>query len=193
MRKLQQHPHFWPLLATAVVLLITPFMLRNQGRLWLCSCNEVWLWSGDIWSAHNSQHILDPYSITHVLHGLAFWAILHWLAPSWPLLWRFWLAITVESLWEVVENAAFIIDRYREATIALGYEGDSIVNSLADIALCGLGFYIAQRIGWRWAILLFALTEIALTLWIRDSLLLNVLMLLVPIDSIRDWQAGLRG
>ncbi|MEM7112630.1 MAG: DUF2585 family protein [Chloroflexota bacterium] len=193
MRKRHKSPNFWPLLATATVLIIATFMLRNQGRFWICSCNEVWLWSGDIWSAHNSQHILDPYSFTHVLHGLAFWAILHWLAPQWPLMWRFWVAIAVESLWEVVENAAFIIDRYREATIALGYEGDSIVNSLADIALCGLGFYIAQRIGWRWALLLFITTEIALTLWIRDSLLLNVLMLLAPVDSIRDWQAGLQG
>ena len=101
-----------------------------------------------------------------------------------------WLAILVEAAWEVGENTEAVIQRYREATLALGYNGDTIVNSLSDIALCGVGILIARRLGFWRTLALFIMTEIALTLWIRDSLLLNILMLLYPIDAIRNWQVG---
>ena len=55
------------------------------------------------------------------------------------------LAVAIEAAWEVLENSPLIIDRYREATIALGYTGDSIVNSVADIAWMALGFAFARR------------------------------------------------
>ena len=180
----------WPYLAVAAVLVITAFVLRSQGRLWSCSCGRILLWSGNIWSSDNSQHLFDPYSFTHLLHGFAFCWLLTWCAPRLAPVWRFSLAVIVESLWEVVENSDFVIRRYREATMALGYEGDTIINSLGDILLCAAGFAFAQQIGFRRSLAIFAVTEAVLLLWIRDSLILNIVMLIYPIDAIRTWQTG---
>ena len=178
----------WPWLALAAVLAAAVGQLRSQGRLWWCACGHLSLWSGDIWSSHNSQHLLDPYSFTHVLHGLVLCGLLAWAFPRLPPVWRLVLALSVEALWEVVENSAFIIDRYRELTIALDYQGDTIANSLGDILSCGVGFVLAGRLGFWGSLVLFCVTELVLVLWIRDSLLLNVVMLICPMDAIQAWQ-----
>jgi hypothetical protein len=102
--------------------------------------------------------------------------------------WRLALAISIEAGWEVFENSAFIINRYREATLALGYEGDTVINSFGDILACGIGFLLARRLGFRRTLLIFVLTEIVLLIWIRDSLILEILMLIYPIDAIKAWQ-----
>jgi len=179
-----------PWLGLAILLAGTAWLLHGQGRLWICSCGQVWLWAGDIWSSHNSQHLLDPYSFTHVLHGVLFYGLLVWLRPGLPLPWRLCLATLIEAAWEVVENSEFVIQRYRETTMALGYEGDTIVNSLGDIVVCGLGFMLARQLGFRRSVIFFVATELALLLWIRDSLILNVIMLLYPIEGIKAWQVG---
>jgi hypothetical protein len=171
-----------------LLMLPTILLLRFEGRSWWCSCGGAALWVGDIWCVHTSQHLFDPYSFTHVLHGMAFCG-LAWLAfrrLGWD--WRFLIAMTIESSWEVLENSAFIIHRYRSVTIGLGYEGDSILNSLSDVACCMLGFLLAQRLEWRWSCVVFVAMELVLLLWIRDNLTLNVLMLLWPIETIKNWQ-----
>ena len=182
--------HYGPWLAIILTCTLAALLLQLQGRLWICQCGRVDLWAGDIWSADNSQHLLDPYSFTHILHGFIFFWVTSWLLPKLDFGWQMWLAILVEAAWEVGENTELVIQRYREATLALGYNGDTIVNSLSDIALCGVGILIARRLGFWRTLALFIMTEIALTLWIRDSLLLNILMLLYPIDAIRNWQVG---
>lgn len=163
-------------------------LLRLEGRLWICSCGKVLIWVGQICSSDNSQHLFDPYSFTHVLHGfLFFWLIsslVRRLTPSWQLV----LAVVVEAAWEVFENTNFIIERYRAATAALGYNGDTVVNSVGDILCCALGFMIARRLGLRRSLIAFAVLELVLILWIRDSLLLEILMLTFPLDVIRTWQ-----
>ncbi len=178
----------WPWIASALLLALTAYRLHSQGRLWICSCGKVLLWAGDIWSSDNSQHLFDPYSLTHVLHGFIFWGLLVWSLPRLAPAWQLWLALVVEALWEVVENSAWIIDRYRETTLALGYNGDTVINSLSDIVLCGVGFVLARRLGWRRTVVIFIATELILLFWIRDGLLLNILMLLYPIDAIKAWQ-----
>ncbi|HEY1403076.1 MAG TPA: DUF2585 family protein [Pyrinomonadaceae bacterium] len=178
----------WPWLAIATATIMAALQLRRQGRLWLCECGRVLLWAGDAWSADNSQHLFDPYSFTHVLHGFVFCGVLAWALPRVSWEWRLALAVSIEALWEMVENSAFVINRYREATLALGYQGDTIINSTGDILACALGFVLARRLGLRLTLVAFALTEIVLLIWIRDSLLLNVLMLLSPIDAIKAWQ-----
>ncbi|HEY9401541.1 MAG TPA: DUF2585 family protein [Pyrinomonadaceae bacterium] len=178
----------WPWLAIATATTIAALQLRRQGRLWSCECGRVLVWAGDAWGADNSQHLFDPYSFTHVLHGFVFCGVLAWAGPRVRWQWRLALAVSIEALWEVVENSATVINRYREATLALGYQGDTIINSVGDIFACALGFLLARRLGWHLTLIAFALTEIVLLIWIRDSLLLNVLMLLYPVDAIKAWQ-----
>ncbi len=180
----------WPMLAIAAILAVTVILLRSQGRVWRHDCGRILVWVGDAWSSHTSQHLFDPYSFTHVLHGLAFCGLLALLVPRLNIFWRLCGAVALESVWEVFENSAFVINRYRTATVSLGYQGDSIVNSLGDITACALGFVIAWRLGWRRSAVVFLVTEAVLLLWIRDSLLLNVVMLLYPIEAIKIWQLG---
>jgi len=180
----------WPALATAAVLAITVTQLRYQGRLWWCACGDWAIWWGDPRSSHNSQHPFDPYSFTHVLHGVVLCGVLAVVARRLAPAWRLWLAIALESLWEVVENSEFVIDHYRNATAMLGYQGDTIVNSLGDIASCVVGYLLARRLGpWR-SLALLVVIEVVLLLWIRDSLLLEVVMLIHPIPGIKAWQTG---
>jgi Protein of unknown function (DUF2585) len=182
-----RHSRAWPLLAIAGVLTATAFQLRHQGRLWLCTCGPRF-WSGNICSSENSQQFLDPYSFTHVLHGLVYFILLKLLLPRVRPLWRLCLAIALAAGWELLENTNFIINRYREATAALGYSGDTVVNSLGDISCCALGFVIARAFGWRRSVILFVVTEVVLLFWIRDGLILNIIMLIHPIQAIRTWQ-----
>src|SRR5918998_3357056 len=173
-----------PCLAIVVILVATALLLRSQGRLWWCSCDYLLLWSGDPWSSDNSQHLLDPYSFTHVLHGFVLCGLLALIVPRLSPAWKLWVAVSIEALWEVVENSDFVIRRYREETAALGYRGDTIVNSLGDILVCGLGFALARNLGLRRTLVLFVVTEVALAFLIRDNLLLNIIMLVYPIDAI---------
>ena len=111
-------------------------------------------------------------------------------APRLSAVWQLWLAVSIEAVWEVLENSEFVIRRYREQTAALGYHGDTIVNSLSDILVCGLGFVVAHHLGFRRTFALFVLTEVFLAFWIRDNLTLNVLMLIHPIEAVKEWQAA---
>ena len=147
-------------------------------------------WSGDVWSAHNSQFLADPYTFTHISHGILFYAVSSLLFPTLPLRKRLILAVGVEAAWEVLENTSYVINRYRMETISLNYYGDSIVNSMADMLACVVGFLLASRLHKAVAIAVFAGLEIVLLLWTRDNLILNILMLFYPSSAIRNWQMG---
>ncbi len=178
----------WPSLTVVAVFVATAFLLRAEGRLWICSCGNVLIWAGKVCSSDNSQHFLDPYSFTHVLHGFLFFWLIASLVPRLKSGWQLTLAIAVEALWEVFENTNFIIERYRTETAALGYHGDTVVNSFGDIICCLVGFMIARRLGFSRSLMVFAALELVLIIWIRDSLLLEILMLILPVDVIRTWQ-----
>ena len=180
----------WPWLAVAAVLAAAAVELRWQGRLWLCECGRFRVWLGDAWGSETSQQLFDPYSFTHVLHGFALCGLLALLLRRAGWRWRLALAVTAEALWEVFENSAFVINRYREATAALGYNGDTVVNSLGDVLACAAGFLLARRLGALKTVILFLLTEAVLLFWIRDSLLLNIILLVYPSETLKSWQAG---
>ena len=179
-----------PWILVLAVLAFAIFQLHNQGRTWWCACHQYFPWAGDIWSSHNSQHLFDPYSFTHVLHGFAFCWLLSLVIPRVSVSWRLALATLLEAAWELFENTEFVIQRYREETLALGYNGDSVFNSFGDILLSIVGFAIAWKLGFKRSALVFVATEVVLLFWIRDSLLMEILMLVYPIDSLKVWQMG---
>jgi len=183
----QIRKNIWPVVAIGFILIATAIELHLQGRLWRCACPR-YFWTSDAWSSQTSQLFLDPYSFTHILHGLIFAGLLTLLIRRMSLGWRFVLAIAIESVWEIIENTNTVIQRYREATASLGYQGDTVLNSLGDISCCGIGFMLAVKLGWRWSIALFLAVETILLFWIRDSLLLEIVMLIHPMASIKTWQ-----
>ena len=181
---------FGPWLVIVFVLAATAWQLHYQGRLWWCSCGRAFLWTSGAWSSLTSQTFLDPYSFTHILHGLMFCGLLTLLIRGLPTSWRLCMAITIEAIWELIENTDTVIQHYRAATASLGYQGDTVMNSLGDIMCCGIGFMIARKLGWLRSLALFFVIEAVLLIWIRDSLLLEIIMLVSPINAIKVWQTG---
>ena len=182
--------NLWPFLTIVAVLVIAALQLHYQGRAWWCHCGRAFLWTSDAWNSQTSQVFLDPYSFTHLLHGFALAGLLLLMTRRMPTAWRLCVAVAMEGIWEVIENSAYVIQRYREATASLGYQGDTVLNSMGDIFCCGVGLMIARRLGWLRSLPVFIATEIVLLIWIRDSLILEIIMLIHPINAIKAWQLG---
>jgi hypothetical protein len=162
----------------------------EMGRNPICTCGSVDLWVGARDSPKTSQMLTDWYSLSHIVHGLLFYAALWLVARRWPVEWRFLIAMLIEAGWEVIENTPMVIDRYRATTAALGYSGDSIINSLSDVLMMALGFMIARKLPlWAGAVLLLFLEVIPLFA-IRDNLTLNVWALIAPSHAVQAWQAA---
>jgi Protein of unknown function (DUF2585) len=179
------------LLLSAAIMAVTGAILLLMGRIPICACGYVKLWHGGRGDAEVSQHLADWYTYSHVLHGLIFyWILSVVLRGRLSVAARLAIAVLIEGVWEVVENTPFIIDRYRAQTISLGYTGDTVVNSMGDMLATVAGFFLAARLPVWVTVLLLVLTEVVLLYVIRDNLLLNIVMLLYPLDWIRQWQAG---
>ncbi|HKD65193.1 MAG TPA: DUF2585 family protein [Candidatus Binataceae bacterium] len=163
---------------------------RAMGRsLWGIS-GQPGIWSGEVNSEHNSQYLFDPYTFSHITHGMLWYGSLWLVARKLPPRVRILIAIAIESMWEMVENTDFVIQRYRAATISQHYYGDSIMNSMCDILACVAGLMLAYLLPARLSIVFVVVLEMTLALWIRDNLALNVVMLIHPFQVIRTWQAG---
>lgn len=182
---------FLPWSLIVVVIVLTTLQLYFQGRIFWCKQGDYALWSSAVLSAHNSQHLIDPYTFTHILHGVLFYWIATLIFPKMSPVWRLLIAVAVEGAWECLENTNLVVERYREATISLDYFGDSIINSFGDIVACIIGFLIASKVKFWHSLVFFIVTEIILIYWIHDSLLINIIMLIYPIDGIREWQNNL--
>ena len=171
-----------------VVVVVATLALWLEGRVWWCQAGDYSPWAWDIWSKHNSQHLVDPYSFTHILHGiLEFWLI-GLIFKKVPLAYRLLIAVMIEGSWEIAENSSYVINRYRETTISLDYFGDSIINSISDMLCCAGGFVIAYKLRFWRSLILFLVTEAILIFWIHDSLLINIIMLIYPIEAFKAWQ-----
>lgn len=176
-------------LGVLAIVLITVAVEAWMGRLWLGPDGRFGWLETDIWSSNQSQRVLDPYTFSHILHGVLFYGLLWLVAKRSPISTRFVGAVALEAIWEILENSPIIIDRYRAVTIAQGYVGDSILNSVSDIVMAGIGFVLAWRLSVIQSIVFVVATELILLVLIRDNLTLNIVMLVWPIDSIRAWQS----
>jgi hypothetical protein len=172
----------------SAILLSMILLLRAHGRVWWCKLGDYAPLTLDAWSTHTSQHVFDPYTLTHVMHGVLFFWLINLLFRRASFFAQFSLAIFVETVWEILENSNPVIEHYRQNTASLDYFGDSIFNSIGDVFACAAGFLIACKLGWRRSLAVFLLTEIVLLIWIRDSLLLNIIMLIYPFEWIKSWQ-----
>ena len=178
------------LLSLGIVIAIAAFMFW-MGRLPICKCGYIKLWHGGRGDSEISQHLADWYTYSHVLHGVIFYFLL-WLVFRGRLSVgaRLVLATLIEGAWEIFENTPFIINRYRTQTISRDYFGDTIINTVGDILAMIFGFLIASRLpAWVTVFLLIA-TELVLLYLIRDNLLLNIIMLIYPLEWIKQWQSG---
>lgn len=173
-----------------LILVAAAAILLAMDRNPICTCGAIDLWIGARDSPRTSQMLADWYSLSHIVHGLLFYAILWLVARRWPVEWRFLIALFIESAWEVTENTPLVIDRYRETTAALGYTGDSVINSLSDILMMAVGFLLARKLPLWAAILLLVVLEVVPLFVIRDNLALNILNLLSPNAAVAAWQAG---
>lgn len=182
--------HRSTLIVFAAVLSLTAALETWMGRSSLGPDHRFGWWDGSIWSAENSQRVADAYSFSHIIHGILFYALLHLMARGLALRHRFTLAALLEAGWEILENSPLIIDRYREATIALGYVGDGALNSCSDIVMMALGFYFARRMPVWVSVAAVATMEIACLVWVRDNLTLNIIMLIHPIAALKAWQSA---
>lgn len=179
----------WPLVLLGL-LAATAAVLLAMGRTPICTCGDIRLWHGIVFSSENSQHLTDWYTPSHVIHGMLFHGAL-WFLRGWIGWWpRLAIATVVEAAWEIIENTDAVIRRYREATIALDYFGDSVINSVFDIGAMWLGFWLASRLPVWLTVSLAVAMEVGVGLAIRDNLTLNVLMLLWPLEAVKAWQSG---
>ena len=177
-------------LAALIIAAVAAAILLAMGRPPICTCGTVALWEPSALSPRTSQMLADWYSPSHLVHGFLFYGALWLIARRWPVEWRFVAALLVEAAWEVIENTPMIIDRYRESTTAIGYTGDSVINSLSDITMMALGFLAARRLPLSASLIVVLVLELIPLVVIRDNLTLNVWMLLAPNDAIRAWQGG---
>jgi hypothetical protein len=182
-------------LACAAIMAAVAAVLFAMGRIPVCACGSVKLWHGVVNSSENSQHIFDWYTPSHVIHGFLFFAALALLKrfTGWgfPIAAGLIGALAIEGIWEIAENTPTMIEHYRSATISLGYNGDSIINSIADMLSMIAGFLLASRLPVAVSVALVVGAELFVGWLIRDNFILNVIMLVWPMDWIKAWQSGL--
>lgn len=160
--------------------------LRLEGRRFSCACGKRKLWIAKVKSSCCSQHLTDPFSFTHLIHGFGFYLVA--LFMGIPTRDRLAAVVAGEAVFEVIENTSWSIQRFRRHTVSIGYEGDSNLNSVGDTLCCLAGAWLASVLPVAATIAVALVIELGLLATIRDNLTINVLMLVWPIEAVKRWQ-----
>jgi len=107
-----------------------------MGRPWWCKCNKLTLWA--IGTTHYSQHLFDPWSVTHFGHGIFIYGCVRGVMKNYSKMCAIIITIIIETIWEIVENTPWVINGYRLSG-DIDYCGDSIINSCGDLIVCTIG------------------------------------------------------
>ena len=160
-----------------VLFLGTIMSLIMMKRPLLCKSNDYVIFGYE--NNHMSQHMIDPYSITHTLHGLIMFRIFsQFIKNDMNLL----CTIVVSCVWEIIENTPMIINMYRQDAVNAGYYGDSVLNSTSDILFSLLGWLISANISLFWSIIIYIISDCICMLWIGDNLIRNIFILSNTVD-----------
>lgn len=181
---------FW-LTVTLLIIAVQIIAQYAMGRIWICECGYVKLFEPGVNTAGNSQHLFDWYTPSHIIHGFLFYLLGWAVMRGKPLAMKLSLAAFIEAAWEILENSPIVIDRYRTATMAVGYTGDSILNSGMDMVSMIAGFLFAARAPVWLTVTIALVFEVLTAFIIRDNLTLNVVMLVWPVEAVKIWQSAL--
>jgi hypothetical protein len=176
--------------AALAIVCVTALLEISMGRTLTYRNGPIRPWVSEVHSDQNSQQISDFYTFSHIIHGAVFYGMTHLAMGPASIGLRAAVALAIEATWESYENTDTVINRYRSATIALGYYGDSVLNSMCDILACMLGFVLASRLRWWWTLSWIVAMEVIVAILIRDNLTLNIIMLIWPVEAIKRWQSG---
>ena len=176
------------LLISVLLVAVMGAIHLGYGRPLMCKCGYVlFFWMGPKSAPDESQHFLDLYSTSHVLHGLLFYFLI-WLFARGRLSLGAGLVIAVllEGAWELFENSPLLMKRYGAAGVE--YHGDSLINSIGDVVSMMVGFVLAGLVPVWLSILILLGTEGWMLWYLRDNLTLNIMNLIHPVDWINEWQ-----
>ncbi len=184
-------PEPWHLLSAIGGAAIVGVTLWLWGQPLICTCGEVRLWVGSVFSEGNSQHIADWYTLSHMIHGMLVVVVgpLILGQPSFTLL--FAVAVITGIAWEIVEHTDWVLNKFRATTIYQGYIGDSVLNAVADYLWMLLGFFLANALRTVWVVAVILALELVATMTARDSLTLTTLMLVHPVEAVESWQQAI--
>ncbi len=172
----------------AAIAVAAAAILLALGRTPVCPCGVVRLWYGAAGGPGNSQHLVDWFSFLHVTHGILTWPVFWLTSRHWPHGWLVLMGLLTAAGWEVVENTSFVIEAFGPSPSGADYDGDSIVNSLSDMAFATLGFRLAMSLGWRGSVALAVAIEVVVTAAIRDGIVLGAVGMFGPVPEITEWQ-----
>jgi hypothetical protein len=161
------------------------------GQPLICTCGEVRLWVGSIWSSGNSQHVADWYSLSHAVHGMLIVLIGRVSGGRLPYPLLLAVAIVTGVAWELVEHTDWVLDRFRGATVYQGYLGDSVLNAVMDYAWMLTGFFVATATPTVWIAGLIVLLEVTSAIFGRDCLTFTTLQVAYPVQAIETYQQAI--
>ena len=150
------------LLLSLLMFLSAGALIHAMGHPLICKCGFFKLWHGGLVDAEVSQHLVDWYTPSHVIHGIVIYGVMWVLMGHKPSL-GFGLVVTAlfSSVWEILENTSLVVHSFALSTRVADYAGDSVVASIGDMLAAMLGCAAAAYLPiWGSALLLIGLAQL---------------------------------